>query len=189
MIMKKLMLIAFSLVMMTFAANAQHVFEKGDIGINAGLGLGGHGGFFPAIEASVEFGVIPTGDVGLVSFGGAVGYKYSKYVYDSWWYDGDDYHYNQFTFGGRAAWHLHTFDSDKWDVYGGLGLGLRIWTDYTYDHDYWDDHNELKTTANTGTYTELFVGGRMMINPGFGLFAEIGYSALSYARFGLTFKM
>ena len=184
--MKKLLLITFSVMMMGFTAQAQHVFDKGDMAINVGIGIGGYGGFFPSIEASGEFGVIPTGDVGLVSFGGELGYKYSKYTYDYWYYN-ESYNYHQFQFGGRAAWHLHTFDSDKWDVYAGLGLGVRLYSDY--DYDYVDGNYVSNRIAKANLYEEVFVGGRMMMNSGFGLFAELGYSHLSNIRFGMTFKM
>ncbi|MCK5775793.1 MAG: hypothetical protein KAH25_06450, partial [Bacteroidales bacterium] len=182
--MKKITLIIAAVFMMSFVSQAQHVFEKGDIAINAGLGLGGYGGFMPSLEASVEFGVIPTGDVGLVSFGGVVGWKHTtESYYYSYWNGGDDwnYSYNQFIFGGRATWHLHTFTSDKWDAYAGLGLGMKIWQ--TYDH--WDHNaNEGVLNSHSGVYEEFFVGGRMMFSSSFGMFAEVGYSRLSNARIG-----
>lgn len=182
--MKKLTIVLSAILLMVAGAQAQYVFDKGDIAINAGLGLGGYDGFIPSIEASVEVGVIPTDDVGLVSFGGAVGYKYSTSDY---YYNGNnDYNYNQFQFGVRAAWHLHTFTSDKWDVYGGIGIGARIYSVY----DGWNTVNsEADYKGKFGAYQELFVGGRMMMNSGFGLFAEAGYSRLSNLRVGLTFKM
>jgi len=186
--MRKLTLALFAILMMAAGAQAQHVFNKGDIGVNAGIGIGGYGGLVPSIEASVEVGVIPTGDIGLVSFGGVAGWKYSYYNYDYAWFDGDNFNYQQFVVGGRASWHLHTFDSDKWDVYAGLGLGVKIWTEYDYDWDY--NHGYTTTNeARAGLYEEFFVGGRMMMNEGFGLFAEVGYRRLSNVRFGLTFKM
>ena len=186
--MKKIALVFVSVLLMTFAVQAQHIFEKGSVGINAGLGFGGYGGFMPSIEASVEFGVIPTGDVGLVSFGGVAGWKHTtESYYYSYWSGGDwSYSYNQFVFGGRASWHLHTFTSDKWDVYAGLGIGMKIWQ--TYDH--WDtENNEGVLSSHSGVYEEFFVGGRMMFSPGFGMFAEVGYSRLSNVRVGLTFVM
>lgn len=186
--MKKLTLLFVAMFMMAFGALAQHVFNKGDIGVNAGIGVGGHGGLVPSIEASVEVGAIPTGDVGLVSFGGVAGWKYSYYSYNYDWFDGDNFNYQQFVVGGRAFWHLHTFDSDKWDVYGGVGFGLRMWTDYDYDWDY--NHGYTTTSkARANAYGEVFAGGRMMIDSKFGLFAEVGYSQLSNIRFGITFLM
>ncbi|OYT16223.1 MAG: hypothetical protein B7C24_08945 [Bacteroidetes bacterium 4572_77] len=183
--MKKLLLIAFSLVMVTFAANAQHIFNKGDVAINAGIGAFGYGGFVPSIEISGEIGVIPTGEIGIVSFGGEIGYKYSSY---SWAYSGysNDYHYHQFIFGGRAAWHLQTFESDKWDAYAGVAIGMRTYTNY--DTWNWED-NEYESSAHIGSYSSVFVGGRMMMSESFGLFAEVGYSHLSSVRFGMTFKL
>lgn len=186
--MKKLTLALFAILMMAVGVQAQHVFNKGDMGINAGIGVGGIGGLYPSIEASVEFGTIPTGDIGLVSFGGVVGWKYSRQTYDYWYYN-ETLHYNQFIIGGRGTWHLHTFDSDKYDVYGGVGVGLRLHADYNYDS--WDDQEGWTPTKDSkaSIYEEIFVGGRMMLNPGFGLFAEVGYSRISNVRFGLTFLM
>lgn len=184
--MKKIAFIVVSALMMTFAVQAQHVFDKGDIGINAGLGIGSYGGFFPSIEASVEFGVIPTGDIGLVSFGGVLGYKYSRYTYDYVFYN-DSYNYSQLIFGGRGTWHLHSFTSDKWDAYAGLGLGLHMYSDY--DYDYHNGNYESNKIAKSNVYTEIFVGGRMMFKPKMGLFAEVGYSKLSTIRAGLTFLL
>ena len=183
--MKKLTLIIIAMFMMTFASQAQYIFNKGDIGINAGLGIGGSGGLFPSIEVSGEYGAIPTGDIGLVSFGGTIGYKYSTYDY----YlsvDNYSYNYSQIILGARGAWHLHTFTSDQWDVYAGLGFGLLLDSEYNS----WDiEKNEAIRTAHTGVYEEVFIGGRMMMKSNFGLFAEVGYSQLSNIRFGLTFLM
>ncbi len=186
--MRKLTLALFAILMMAVGAQAQHVFNKGDMGINAGIGVGGLGGFYPSIEASFEVGVIPTGDIGLVSFGGVAGWKYSKQTYD-WYYYDETKHYNQFIVGARGVWHLHTFDSDKYDVYGGVGVGLRLYGDYDYSD--WDEQNGYtwKKDTKAAVYEEIFVGGRMMLNPGFGLFAEVGYSRISNVRFGLTFTM
>lgn len=181
--MKKLTLVFAAFLMFASLSQAQYIFNKGNIGINAGIGVLGTDGLIPSIEASVEVGVIPTGDIGLVSFGGMIGYKYS--TYDYYYLVDYSYDYHQFQFGGRAAWHLHTFKSDKWDVYAGLGLGARIWSDWAYDHG----KDEIVDQAHTSLYQEVFVGGRMMFNPSFGLFAEVGYSHLSTARFGLTFVM
>lgn len=187
--MKKLTFIIIAMFMMTFASQAQHIFNKGDIGVNAGIGIGGWAGLFPSLEASVEYGAIPTGDIGLVSFGGVAGWKYSSHSYNYNWYTGEDYHFNQFIFGVRGTWHLHTFTSDKWDVYAGLGAGMRIYTDNDYIWNSNTGEYDQVTDARSSFYEEVFIGGRMMINPDFGLFAEVGYSKLSNIRFGLTFLM
>jgi len=181
--MKKLAFVVIAIFMMAMGSQAQHIFNQGDLAFNAGIGVLGGDGFIPSVEVSGEYGVIPTGDIGLVSFGGVIGYKYSTYSY-SWYHNIDyDYNYSEFIFGGRASWHLHTFDSDKWDAYAGFGLGGRVYTTWE-----WDYHkNDVVDKGKLGFYQEFFVGGRMMFSPAFGLFAEVGYSPISTARFGVTF--
>lgn len=189
--MKKLVLTISAFLMAIVGLQAQYVFNKGDMAINAGIGLVASYGFYPSVEASFEMGVIPTGDVGLVSFGGEIGWKYSKYSWDYDWYNSSDldYHFNQFIIGGRAAWHLHTFQSDKYDVYGGLGLGARFWTDKSYGYDYNYDDVIESIDSRVDIYEEIFVGGRMMLKNNFGIFAELGYGPISAIRAGITLKL
>lgn len=181
--MKKISII-IALVVMGFMAQAQHVFENGSMAFNAGLGLLSADGFIPSINVSGEMGIFPTGDVGLISVGAIMAYKYSTYSYNGFWGD-DSYNYSQFVIGPRAIWHLHTFTSDKWDAYGGVGMGLRMYSEYA-----WDGHSsDLEKKAKASPYGEAFVGGRMMLKPNFGLFAEVGYGTLSAIKCGITFKM
>jgi hypothetical protein len=181
--MKKISFI-LALVVMGFMAQAQHVFDNGNMAFNAGLGLLSADGFIPSINVSGEMGIFPTGDVGLISVGAIIAYKYSTYSYSSVWLD-ENYNYSQFTIGPRAIWHLHTFASDKWDAYGGVGMGIRAYSVYDWDYEY----SDLKKKAKVAPYGEMFVGGRMMLKDKFGLFAEVGYGTLSAVKFGVTLKM
>lgn len=177
--MKKIILIiCFSLF--AFTVKAQHVFEKGDLMFNAGLGLFSYDGFVPSIFISGEYGSIPTGDIGVVSFGGIMAYKYSTYNWGIYSYD-DNYH--QFVIGPRGIWHLHVFESDKWDAYGGAGFGVRIHSEYEWDG------SDIVRKGKVSPYGELFVGGRMMIKENFGLMAEMGYGTLSVIKFGVTLTL
>jgi len=179
--MKKISFI-LALVIMGFMAQAQHVFNNGGLAINAGIGLLSADGFIPSINVSGEMGIFPTGDVGLISVGAIVAYKYSTYSYSLL---DASYNYSQFTIGPRAIWHLHTFASDKWDAYGGVGMGLRMYSDY-----YWDyGTSDLEKKAKAAPYGEAFVGGRMMFKDKLGLFAEVGYGTLSAVKFGITFMV
>jgi len=183
--MKKTLLPILFIFLFSFVSNAQHVFDKGDIGINAGIGVGGTGGLFPSLEFSAEYGAIPTGSIGLVSFGGKAAYKYSRYSY-SYLNNSNinrDYNYNQFEFGVRAAWHLLYFENNKWDSYAGFGTGIRLYNDYNYNNS----KNNVVNNGRTGGYVEGFVGGRMIMSEGFGFYAEVGYSYTSNARIGFTF--
>ncbi len=178
--MKKIFVVIV-LSFFSFAADAQHVFEKSDLMFNVGIGLFSYDGLIPSINVSGEYGSIPTGDVGLVSFGGILAYKYSTYD----WVTGDNYHYNQFTFGARGTWQLHIFESDKGDAYGGAGFGIRLWQDYVWNYD----SNRLERKGKATPYGEIYVGGRMMFNEKFGLFSELGYGTLSAIKFGITFTL
>lgn len=179
--MKKFYLV-LSFVLIAAFAQSQNVFNKGGFALNTGIGLLSGNGFIPSVNVSGEFGVFPTGDVGLLSVGGIVAYKYSTYTY-SWW--DQSYNYHQFVIGPRAIWHLQTFESKKWDAYAGLGAGLRTWSEYVLNNDL----SDLEQAARVSPYVEAFVGGRMMMKDKFGLFAEVGYGTLSSVKFGITFML
>ena len=172
--MKKLTFIVMFFFVTLVSTQAQYVFNKGDFMFNAGIGLPAARGMIPTLNASAEIGVIPTGDIGIVSFGGETEIQFTHWV---------DY-YNKSTagillaVGPRAAWHLQVFESDMWDVYGGAGFGLAFGKQYHYGD------------AGVYGYGEAFIGGRMMFKENFGIFAELGGGnlgmPLSFAKFGLT---
>ncbi len=164
-------------VFLAFALQAQHVFDNGDKMLNAGIGLLSADGPIPSINGSFEIGAIPTGDVGVISFGGIAAFQIGSY-----YLTGYTDTYLVFEVGPRATWHLLTLESDKWDVYGGIGFGLRMRSGYD---DYWGYHYG----SYVGGYGEGFVGGRMMMKDNFGLFAEMGYGTLSAFKFGITFGL
>jgi len=177
--MKKIYFVSV-LVLIGLVGQSQFVFNKGGMAFNAGIGALSADGFIPSVNVSGEFGIFPTGDVGLLSVGGIVAYKYSTYSYSLW---NNNYNYSQFVIGPRAIWHLQTFKSTKWDAYAGVGFGLRIWSDYVLNNSLTD----LERRGRVSPYGEAFVGGRMMMKPGFGLFAEVGYGTLSAIKLGVTF--
>lgn len=169
--MKKVLVIVI-VVFFATTMNAQHVFNKGDLMFNAGIGLPNSYGYIPTVNFSGEVGVIPTGDVGLVSFGGLAEFQMAHY---DWW--GSSETWPRFYIGARAAWHVHAFNSDVFDAYGGVGFGVAI--------NGSSDHYNYGTTVNP----DIFVGGRWMFSPGMGLFAEVGYTGLSSIKFGITFGL
>ena len=84
--------------------------------------------------------------------------------------------------------------SDKWDVYAGIGMGLRTgsFSYTTTTTDYWGNtttRQYLEPYPFSGFIFSTFVGGRMMMNDQFGLFAEVGYDALSIMKLGITLKI
>ncbi len=169
--MKKVVVL-FVAVLFAFTVQAQHVFNKGDMMFNAGIGIPHSYGFVPTINFSGEYGVIPTGDIGLVSFGGLAEFQLGQHSYYT-----DTEFFPAFYIGARAAWHVHAFQSDVFDAYGGVGFGLAI---------------KGKTTnysGDTDINPDIFVGGRWMFAEGMGLFAEVGYTGLSSLKFGITFGL
>jgi len=83
--MKKISFLLIFLFAAMTATQAQHVFNKGDLMLNAGIGIPHSYGFIPTINASGEYGAIPTGDIGIVSFGGLVEFQLGQHdwVYDN----------------------------------------------------------------------------------------------------------
>jgi len=177
--MKKIIVVCI-MAILSFGLNAQNVFNKGSFALNAGIGLLSADGFIPSVNVSGEFGIFKTGDVGLLSVGGILAYKYSTYSYS--WFN-SSYNYNQLTVGPRATWHLQAFSSDKWDAYAGVGFGMRLWSDYVLNNTMTD----LERKARVSPYGEAYVGGRMKFKEKLGLFAEVGYGTLSSIKVGLTF--
>lgn len=178
-IMKKVLFVSL-ILLMGVTLNAQHVFNKGSLLFNVGIGGLSSAGWIPSVFVSGEYGVIPTGEVGLVSFGGIIAYKYSTYT--TAWVN-TNYNYSQIVIGPRAIWHVHAFTSDKYDAYAGVGGGVRLWSQYQWDPAL----NDVVNTAKVSPYGEIFVGGRMMFKEKFGILAEIGYGTLSTIKFGVTF--
>lgn len=171
--MKKLSFLVLFLFAAIMATQAQHVFNKGDMAFNAGIGIPHGYGLIPTINVSGEYGVIPTGDVGLVSFGGLAEFQLG--MHNDFYYGSEAF--PRFYVGARAAWHVHAFDSDVWDAYAGAGLGIGI----------------SGRSSNYGSFSsvepDVFVGGRWMFSEGMGLFAELGYTGFSSVKFGITFEL
>ena len=189
--MKKLILfIAVGLLSLpTFAQD--NVMNKGDFMMNIGLGIGSptyseysygydYGfGIMPSITVSGEYGMFPTGDIGIVTLGGIASIGTSKST---------GYYYNSNAFSTellfRGAWHLSVWNNPTFDVYAGVGTGVRI--------------NSIKYTSNNGTNYENsngtnfviseFVGARWMMKENFGLFGEFTNGEISFTKFGITFK-
>jgi len=182
--MKKLFLIVVIALLSVTVANAQHVFGKGSLFFNIGLGAPVNYGFIPTINFSGDVGVIPTGDVGIVGFGGLAEIQFADYDY--YWNGANGTDMKPiFIIGPRATWHLLVFESDEFDVYAGVGFGIKIWGQYNYNNN----TNNVEYDPKVGGYGEGFVGGRWMFKDNLGLFAELGGGAASVFRFGITFSV
>ncbi|WP_210518465.1 outer membrane beta-barrel protein [Hymenobacter terricola] len=92
--------------------------------------------------------------------------------------DGDKWKYTDVIVMVRGA--LHYPVSDKFDAYGGVGLGMR-YAGVSFEG------NSLGTASSTAVTSGLFVGGRYFFAQNIGAFAELGYDQ-SYRKIGLTAK-
>lgn len=141
------------------------------------LGLGGSSSVSPAFSVSFERGIIQAGP-GVVGAGIFVGYQGASYDYGG----GDKLKYRDIVVMLRGAFHYPV--TDKFDAYGGVGLGVR--------HSNRSGEGLFSSTyTNLDSPTEfasgLFVGGRYYLTPNIGVFSELGYDQ-SFIKIGLAAK-
>jgi len=152
-------------------------FQKGDKLLNIGIGLNSYYSSGIPINGSFEVGV--TDDI---SVGGSVDYLSSKYSYGF-----GDWKFTAFYIGGRGSYHFNkvlNLNSEKVDLYGGLGLGYRSFS--------WSDDlgqsNVVSGSYGSGIYIGLHVGGKYYFTENIAAFAEFGAIGATNARIGIAFK-
>ena len=182
--MKKVLLFIAVALMSSGSFAQSNVMNKGDWMMNIGAGVSnGPGyqgysyGFMPSFNFSMEVGLFPTGDVGIVTLGGIADVGFSSYDHYNGWRS--KYFSTEVLF--RGAWHLSVWNNTDWDVYAGVDTGIRF-NSYSYDNSYADDYKD------TDFVVGAFAGGRWMMKESFGLFAELATSEIAFAKFGVTFK-
>jgi len=177
--MKKIVLLSFIFaVTMMFNSsdvNAQS-FEKGDINVGGGIGLGSRlGGGLP-INAHGEYGVTDN-----ISVGAYVAFA----SYNSGFF-GSSFKWTYTIIGVRGAYHFGELlgAPDNLDVYGGLGLynySVRIKSDVA-------GVNYSGGIGNDGINFGVHAGARYYFSDNIGAFAELG-SAVSVLQLGVTIKL
>jgi hypothetical protein len=176
--MKKLIALSFIVLFVAFSGRSQS-FEKGDIVLNAGFGIGHtygtYGGVSPSITVTGERGFWEIGDVGVIAIGALLGYQHSGYHYF-----GVDYSWSNFYFGARGLFHFTIIPVEKLDVYAGIGAGLRIDSEPDWGYNY-------NPGASFGPYGGVFAGARYYFTDKFAAFAELGYE-VSWLKLGVAFK-
>jgi hypothetical protein len=176
--MKKLVALLIIVLFTVFAGSAQ-TFEKGDMVLNAGFGIGHTYGTYgsgisPSITVTGERGFWEIGDVGIIAIGALLGFQHSSY------HLGSDYSWNDFYFGARGLFHFTIIPVEKLDVYAGIGAGLRIDSEPDWTHDY-------SSSIGFGPYGGVFAGARYYFTDKFAAFAELGYE-ISWLKVGVAFK-
>lgn len=160
-----------ALVFSATFASGQARYDKGDVLLNVGLGLGYYygGGGIPLI-ASLEFAV---NDV--ITVGPYFGYTSRGYT---------GYRYTFLDFGVRGSYHfseLFEIRNEKVDIYGGAALGYAV-SSFSYDNAIYDN-NLYPSRVQFG----LHAGARYFFSEKVAGFGELGFG-LAPLALGLTFK-
>lgn len=159
---------------LSLGVQAQYAFDEGDIAINAGAGFFSKDGSLPSFYLSVELGLIPTSDIGVISIGGVAEHKFSKI---------NGQFYNQATIAPRAIWHFHFpfLNQTNLDLYTGLGAGLHHYRKYNLTTFVYD--------RKIIPFMETFIGGRLLIENHLGIFAEISSGEMASVRAGIVYRL
>ncbi|MFO7614743.1 MAG: hypothetical protein R6W71_08910 [Bacteroidales bacterium] len=186
--MKSLWFILALIIMSFMQINAQS-FEKGNHGINFGIGLGNgyHGSgysFAFGVNGSYEMGIVevPMGTqlTGVVGVGALVGVSFSSFAYSYW--TGGNYNYTDFVFAARGSYHF--IFHDKLDPYAGITLG------------FWGSSYKWKGSGQAPVYESstgkfrpgIFAGARYLFTDNLGVYAEVGY-LLNFLNIGVTYRI
>lgn len=154
--------------------SGKYSFGQGDHLLNFGLGLGYSGYYSSAlpIGASYEYGVTPD-----ISIGAQIDFALASYYSSYYYYNYSRNRYLATYIGLRGSYHFNRLiglDSDKLDLYAGVGVGYRSYSNY---YDYYRP-----------VFVNGFVGGKFYFTDSVGGFVELGYTGLSYSKIGLSLK-
>lgn len=150
-------------------AMAQGSLSKGRAQLNAGLGFSGWG---VPVYAGFDYGVHKD-----ITVGGELSYRSYE---EDWRFD--RYRHRITGITGNVNYHFNSLLKlpSPWDVYGGAGLGLFIWSS---PGGYGGSHTN-------GLGLGLQVGGRYFFSPKVGLNLEFGgLNVLSGGKVGITVKL
>lgn len=167
--MKKTRIIfSLGLLILSLNAMAQVPLRKGNMQLNAGLGISGWG--IP-IYGGLEFGFMKD-----ITLGGEISFRsYTDRFGNS------DYRHSIFGFNFFGNYHFNDIleiQSKKFDVYAGAGLGYYIW----------NSSGSYKGSGGSGIGLGLQIGGRYFFNNQLGFNLELGgNSATSGGKIGITY--
>ncbi len=183
--MKIKILIVTILLITCFTITRAQSYKNGDINVYGGIGLGEPYGLFsaatswPSLILGADKGIFEVNNVGVIAVGGILGITHYTYSYSIIGFNGSDYSWTNYDFGGRGIFHLTSLSIDKVDLYGGLTLGLEFYKD-------WGGSNTLDT--HVGLLTGFFIGGKYSINDKLSGFAELGRD-IAWLKLGINYKL
>jgi hypothetical protein len=177
--MKKLFTVPCMVVLVSLftatASFAQVEYNKGDVLLNAGFGLGYAYLSGIPLMASAEFAINDA-----ISIGPYLGFTSSTYRYG-----GIRRNYTFIDFGARASYHYSKhlrLGTDKLDLYGGLLLGYVV-------SSYSDNYNYINDSYGSTLRLGLVAGARWYFTDKFGVNGEVGLEGVTPLLLGVTFKL
>jgi len=168
-------LCAVALVFSATFVSAQGRYTKGDVLLNAGIGLGYYYAGGVPIQVSAEWAVND-----LITVGPYFGY--TSYTYN--WGFGGRWKYTFIDIGVRGSYHFNEIfeiTNEQFDVYGGVFLGYTA-SSYSGDDFGLGDPYGGRVTGG------IHIGARYYFTEKVGAYAELGYG-LAPLAIGATFKL
>ena len=169
--MKKLILstvLFFGLIFSNLSDAAAQSFQKDDLIINAGIGVGGTyswAGLGLPLGGGVEYGVSDL-EVGSIGVGGDLGFVSGSGLTITY-------------IGGRASYHfneLFEVENEELDIYGGLGI---YYSSFSYSGG--------GSFAN-GMIASFHAGTRYYLSDNVGIYGELGNN-WGWLNIGAIFKL
>lgn len=179
---------------------AQHPFAKGDNIINIGTGFGHFYGIFgglvgyPSVNLSYENVFVDFDEgKGGIGLGAMLGW-WTGHYYNNYWlfYTDANYraNYTRYAMALRGTVHYDMFNNPRFDIYGGLDLGVYVETSHVRYNDPYVAGGVYKSRS-TSVYPlwNTYLGARYYLGKSnkFGVFGELGYG-LSLFRLGIVLK-
>lgn len=165
--MKKVYFLLLTAFLMLSLSVQSQTFEKGDFGLNVGIGIGYRG--FP-IEVSGTYGIVDNlfnVDGLTMSVGGYVGF--SSWNNSILWGKG-------FAFLPAARVLAHYSFFDNFEVYAGPMAGFRV-----------DSYTIFTSSVSVNFFAGATGGAKYYFTDNFGVYAEVGYG-IGNLMAGATFK-
>ena len=160
-------------------AQAQNAFNRKDMVLSAGLGLGMYG-LYGSSSLPPIFVAFETGVADKITAGGIVAFSSSSQDFF-----GGNWKFTYIVICGRGAYHFLEHNKD-FDAYAGLGLGYSI----VSVSETFTQQNLFRVGGAGGSYFffDIFGGGRYYFSPKWAAMAEVGYG-VGFLRIGISYKL
>lgn len=182
--MKRILAIAVLVVLVAVLVNptaqAQNAFNKKDMVLSAGLGIGLYG-LYGTSSLPPIFVAFETGVADKITAGGIVAYAgSSEDFFDGKW------SYNYIVISARGSYHFLE-NNKNIDAYAGAGLGYTI---VSSSVTYTNPNIQHFGFSASGSYFffDVHLGARYYFTPKFAAMGEVGYG-VGFLRLGVSYKL